>query len=233
MKEQAIKNVIEFTGKIANDIKEEPWRIFRIMAEFVESFEEMSKQGPAVTVFGSARTKPEEQDYKDAVKMGALLAEHNYGVITGGGPGIMEASHKGAKEAGGNAIGLNIKLPMEQTTNPFQTTSLDFHYFFIRKVCFLKYCAGVVVYPGGFGTLDELFESLTLIQTEKINKIPVVLVGKEFWTPMFAWIKNTMLRDKRISPEDLELFKIVDNADESMQYLLDSHMKGIDVIKGI
>jgi len=207
--------------------KEEPWRIFRIMAEFVESFETMSTQGPLITVFGSARTKPEEPTYQDAVNFGKLIVENGYGALTGGGPGIMEAVNKGAYDAGGKSVGLNIILPMEQSPNPYQNKSLDFRYFFIRKVCFLKYALAVVGYPGGFGTMDEFFEAITLIQTNKVNKVPVVLVGKKFWTPMLDWVKNTLLEDKLISPGDLDLFKLVDSSEEAMEYILERHKQGI------
>ena len=202
--------------------KEDPWRIFRIMAEFVDSFETMSSQGPLVTVFGSARTRPEERDYQEAEKMGRLLAKNGFGVLTGGGPGIMEAANKGAKEAGGNSVGLNISLPMEQKPNPYLVEEIDFHYFFIRKVNFLKYALGLVVFPGGFGTMDEFFEALTLIQTDKINPIPLCLVGVKFWSPLIEWFKNTLLVECRVSKEDFEIFNLVDSAEEAMQVILQS-----------
>lgn len=201
------------------------WRIFRIMAEFVESFETMSRQGPLVTVFGSARTEPDSPAYKDAEKMGRLLAENGYGVISGGGDGIMGAVNKGAYEAGGDSIGLNIELPHEQTPNEFQTHSLFFRYFFIRKVCFLKYTLGVIVFPGGFGTLDELFESITLVQTNKINPIPIVIVsgGVNSWEEMFKCINKSLLESGAIKKSDLNLYKIVPDADAAMKYLLECH----------
>ena len=203
------------------------WRIFRIMAEFVESFETMSRQGPLVTVFGSARTKPDSPDYKEAEKMGRLLAENGYGVISGGGEGIMGAVNKGAYEAGGDSIGLNIELPHEQQPNEFQTHSLFFRYFFIRKVCFLKYTLGVVVFPGGYGTLDEFFESITLVQTGKINRIPIVVVGGEFWEDMFKWFNTGLLESGAINKDDLELYKVVPDADAAMKYLLECHRYGV------
>jgi uncharacterized protein (TIGR00730 family) len=203
------------------------WRIFRIMAEFVESFETMSQQGPLVTVFGSARTKPDEPSYKEAETMGRLLAENGYGVISGGGEGIMGAVSKGALEAGGNSIGLNIELPNEQQPNKFQTHSLSFRYFFIRKVCFLKYTLGVVVFPGGYGTLDEFFESITLVQTGKINRIPIVVVGGEFWEDLFTWFNTGLLESGAIQKSDLELYKIVPDAEAAMQYLLECHKYGV------
>ena len=216
-----------FHAQLHDFTKEEPWRIFRIMAEFVDSFETMSSQGPLVTVFGSARTKPEDRFYKDAEKFGRLLVESGYGAITGGGPGIMEAVNKGAYEAKGTSIGLNIILPMEQSPNPYQTTWIDYRYFFIRKVCFLKYALAVVGYPGGFGTMDEFFESMTLIQTHKVNAVPIVLVGLEFWNPMVEWIKHTLLADGMISEKDLDLFVVVDTAEDAMKHILECHKKGI------
>ena len=214
-------------AKVDDFTKDETWRIFRIMAEFVESFETMSSQGPLITVFGSARTKPDNFFYQEAEKMGRLLAENGYGVITGGGPGIMEAVNKGAFEAEGNSVGLNIALPAEQLPNNYQTESLFFRYFFIRKVCFLKYTLGVIIFPGGFGTLDEFFEAVTLVQTEKINRIPTVMIGKKYWSPLLEWQKETMLAEGMIDEDDLQLFKLVDNAQEAMNYLLECHKFGV------
>ncbi len=221
-------------SKLPDFTKEEPWRIFRIMAEFVEAFETMSKQGPLITIFGSARTPPEDKYYKDAEKLARLLVEHGYGILTGGGPGIMEAGNKGAYEAGGVSVGLNIELPMEQKPNPYQTEGIDFRYFFIRKVCFLKYTVAVVAYPGGFGTIDEFSEAITLIQTDKVNKIPVVLVGKKFWTPLVDWFKTTMIEEKKVCPKDLDLFKLVDTAEEALEHIVKCHRKGmINTVKDI
>lgn len=203
------------------------WRIFRIMAEFVESFETMSQQGPLVTVFGSARTKPDSPAYKEAEKMGRLLAENGYGVISGGGEGIMGAVSKGAYEAGGDSIGLNIELPNEQQPNKFQTHSLSFRYFFIRKVCFLKYTLGVVVFPGGYGTLDEFFESITLVQTGKINRIPIVVVGGESWEELFTTINKHLQESGAIEESDVDLYKIVPDVDAAMKYLLECHRYGV------
>ena len=203
------------------------WRVFRIMAEFVESFETMSQQGPLITVFGSARTKPDSPVYKEAEKMGRLLAENGYGVISGGGEGIMGAVSKGAYEAGGDSIGLNIELPNEQLPNKFQTHSLYFRYFFIRKVCFLKYTLGVVVFPGGYGTLDEFFESITLVQTEKINRIPIVVVGGDFWEDMCKWFKTSLQESDMIEKADLDLYKLVPDADAAIKYLLECHRYGV------
>lgn len=220
------KIVLQEPEALFNDFtKEDPWRIFRIMAEFVESFETMSSQGPLITVFGSARTKPNHEEYLEAEKMGRLLVENGYGVLTGGGPGIMEATNKGAHLAGGTSVGLNIKLPMEQSANPYLTAEVDFRYFFIRKVNFLKYTLGVIVFPGGFGTLDELMETLTLIQTNKINRIPVVVVGKKFWTPLINWFETTMVEENKINASDMKFFKLVDTSEEAMSHILEVHRK--------
>ena len=207
--------------------KDEPWRIFRIMAEFVESFEEMNVQEPLITVFGSARTPEGDPVYEDARTLGRLLAQNGYGVITGGGPGIMEAVNRGSSEGSGLSIGLNIKLPMEQRPNPYQNLSLDFRYFFVRKVCFLKYTGAVVAYPGGFGTLDELFEVITLVQTDKINKVPIAMVGKAFWAPLLEWARNGLLVNGMVSEDDLNLFRVFDRAEEVVEFLLESHRYGM------
>ncbi|MDD5698830.1 MAG: TIGR00730 family Rossman fold protein [Victivallaceae bacterium] len=203
------------------------WRIFRIMAEFVEAFETMSQQGPLVTVFGSARVQPDSPVYKEAEKMGRLLAENGYGVITGGGDGIMGGVNKGAYEAGGNSIGLNIELLHEQVPNQYQTHSLFFRYFFIRKVCFLKYTLGVIVFPGGYGTLDEFLESITLVQTGKINRIPIIVVGGDFWQDLFTWFHHGLLESGAIDEADLELYKVVPDADAAIKYLLECHRYGV------
>jgi uncharacterized protein (TIGR00730 family) len=204
----------------------ESWRILRIMSEFVESFDTLAHaREMSVSVFGSARTPEDAPDYKEAYKMGKLLVENGYGVITGGGNGIMGAANKGAFEADGQSVGLNIELPHEQRPNPFQTISLAFRYFFVRKVCFLKYSTAVIVFPGGFGALDELGEVLTMVQTRKINAIPIILVGKKFWEGLSDWFK-TMETDGMISPGDIDLIKIVDTSEEAMDYLLACHKYG-------
>src|SRR5256884_2143255 len=185
--------------------KEDPWRIFRIMAEFVDSFEILSQVGPAVTIFGSARTVHADPYYKVAVELGRGLARHNLAVITGGGPGIMEAANKGAAEARGKSVGLNIELPFEQKANRYANVPINFHYFFSRKVCFVKYSLGFVFMPGGFGTLDEFFEILTLVQTERISKFPLILFGREYWKGLLQWITSTLGKNRFISPEDLDL----------------------------
>ncbi|MBE6380961.1 MAG: TIGR00730 family Rossman fold protein [Lentisphaerae bacterium] len=217
----------QFAAKIAN-AHFDTWRIFRIMSEFVESFEDMAEiDKPLVTVFGSARTPADDRYYLEAEKLGTLLAQSGYGVVTGGGGGIMEAAHKGAFNAGGETVGLNIVLPHEQKPNPYQTLSLDFRYFFVRKVNFLKYSVGVFIFPGGFGTMDEFFESLTLVQTNKVNRIPLILVGKEFWNGALEWINSSLSGHKYISPEDVELYKVVDSAGEGMEFLRECHRYGV------
>ena len=205
---------------------EEPWRIFRIMSEFIDSFEVMAKHKRLVSVFGSARTKTDDPVYQDCVRLGELLTDGGYGVVTGGGPGIMEAANRGAWNKNGDSVGLNIKLPMEQHPNTYQTESLDFRYFFVRKVCFLKYAVGIVVYPGGFGTLDEFSEALTLIQTSKVRTVPLVAVGKDYWGPLFDWFRTTMLRDRMINEDDLDLCYVADNADDAFNYIKRVHDRG-------
>jgi len=200
------------------------WAIFKIMSEFVEGYERMSKIGPCVSIFGSARTKPDNKYYQNAVDIADRLAKLGYGVITGGGPGIMEAGNKGAFDAGGKSVGLNIDLPFEQNHNPYidAAHNLEFDYFFVRKVIFVKYSQAFVIMPGGLGILDEIFEALTLIQTKKINKRPVVLFGKSYWTGLIKWIKEVMLEEENnISPQDLDLFIIADSTDEAVQYIDD------------
>lgn len=198
------------------------WAIFKIMGEFVNGFEKMSQIGPCVSIFGSARTKTDHKYYKLATEVAKKIADNGYGVITGGGPGIMEAGNKGAHEAGGTSVGLNIDLPFEQHDNPYidSDKSLDFDYFFVRKVMFVKYSQGFVVMPGGFGTLDELFEAITLIQTNKIQKFPIILVGTEFWSGLMDWIKATLLDSfGNISAKDLDLIQLVDTPDEVIEVL--------------
>jgi len=203
------------------------WAIFKIMGEFVNGFEKMSAIGPSVSIFGSARTKPDHKYYKLAEEVATKIVDAGYGVITGGGPGIMEAGNKGAHLAGGTSVGLNIELPFEQHDNPYidSDKSLDFDYFFVRKVMFVKYSQGFVVMPGGFGTLDELFEAITLIQTNKIEKFPIILVGTEFWEGLMGWVKTTLLDSfGNISAGDMDLIHLVDTADEVVD-ILDSFYK--------
>jgi uncharacterized protein (TIGR00730 family) len=202
-------------------IREDPWRIFRIMAEFVDSFQTMSQVGPAVTIFGSARTKPDHKYYRAAQEIAKELAKHNLAVVTGGGPGIMEAANKGAEKNGGKSVGLNIELPHEQNSNRFSNIPVHFHYFFARKVCFVKYSLGFVFMPGGFGTLDEFFEVLTLVQTQRIPQFPLILFGCEHWKGLIAWMKTRLEKDKLISPGDLDLVKITDDVDEVIAIIRD------------
>ncbi|MES2587563.1 MAG: TIGR00730 family Rossman fold protein [Bacteroidota bacterium] len=200
------------------------WAIFKIMSEFVEGYERLSKIGPCVSVFGSARTKPDNKYFQLAVEVGEKLANAGYGVITGGGPGIMEAGNMGAQRGEGKSVGLNIDLPFEQNHNPYidPEHNLEFDYFFVRKVIFVKYSQGFVILPGGFGTLDEMFEALTLIQTKKINKRPVVLIGSAYWEGLFKWVEEVMLhQEHNISELDLNLYRIVDTADEAVKYIED------------
>lgn len=208
--------------KTWNEIKtNDSWAIFKIMSEFVDGYEKLSKIGPCVSIFGSARTKPGEKYYELAEEVAFKLTQNGYGVITGGGPGIMEAGNKGARRGNGVSVGLNIELPFEQHDNPWidSDKNLEFDYFFVRKVMFVKYSQGFIVMPGGFGTLDELFEAITLIQTKKIGRFPIVLVGSEFWSGLLDWVKNTLLAEGNISPEDLKLFRVVDTADEAIEHL--------------
>ncbi|MCC5943321.1 MAG: TIGR00730 family Rossman fold protein [Bernardetiaceae bacterium] len=204
------------------------WVIFKVMAEFVEGLDKLAKIGPCVSIFGSARTKPDNPYYQIAEEIAAKLVRHGYGVITGGGPGIMEAGNKGAKREGGKSVGLNIVLPFEQSANQYVDPDkvINFDYFFVRKVMFMKFAQGFVVMPGGLGTLDELFEAYTLIQTHKIGRFPIILVGREFWSGLFDWIKNVLIeREKNVSPEDLDLIKIVDTPDEAVREIDDFYSK--------
>jgi len=195
---------------INNFTREDPWRVFRIMSEFVEGFEVLSKIGKAVSIFGSARTLPGTKFYKLGEEVAYHIAKAGYAVITGSGPGMMEAANKGASRAGGYSVGLNIHIPSEQKPNQYVDTLLDFRYFFVRKVMFVKYAKAFVILPGGYGTLDEFFEAINLIQTERINKFPVVLFGSDYWKGLLDWIKETLLAHGTISKEDLHLFTVVD-----------------------
>jgi len=228
-KDDLIKNAFE--DRDWNEIQtSDSWSIFKVMAEFVEGYSKMSRIGPCVSIFGSARTKPDNKYFKIAEDIAFKLTQYGYGVITGGGPGIMEAGNMGAKKGNGKSVGLNIDLPFEQSANLFIDPDklISFEHFFVRKVMFVKYAQGFIVLPGGFGTLDELFEAITLIQTEKIGRFPIILVGSEYWKGLLDWIKNIMITEKNISDKDLELIQIVDNAEEAVdkinefysQYLL-------------
>lgn len=212
-----------FENKNWNEVKTyDSWQIFKIMAEFVQAFETLSKIGPCVSIFGSARTKPDNKYYKIGEDIAQKLTKKGYGIITGGGHGIMEAANKGAHSGNGKSVGLNIDLPFEQEANKYIDNDklINFDYFFVRKVMFVKYAQGFIVMPGGVGTLDELFEAITLIQTKKIGAFPIVLVGKDYWNGLLDWIKNVMLKkENNISPEDLELFTLVDNADDAVKFI--------------
>ncbi len=227
--QEKFRNVFE--QKSWTEIKaSSSWQIFKIIAEFVEGFEKLSRIGPCVSIFGSARTAASHPYYLLAEEIGKKLTEKGYGVITGGGPGIMEAGNKGAKLSGGKSVGLNIDLPFEQFSNPYIDSDklINFDYFFVRKLMFIKYAQGFVVLPGGFGTLDELFEALTLIQTRKTGRFPVVLVGTNYWKGLIDWLKGTMLEQERnINPADLDLMAVVDTADEAVQHIEDFYSKFI------
>jgi len=205
-----------------NEIKtNDSWSLFKIMSEFVNGYEKLSSIGPCISIFGSARTPSNHPNYKLTVEIAKAVSESGYGIISGGGPGIMEAANKGAQEASGVSVGLNIVLPFEQQSNPYidKDKLIDFQYFFVRKVMFVKYAQGFIVMPGGVGTLDELFEAFTLLQTSKVNKYPIILVGVEYWNGLIEWIKNRLLKDHNISPEDLDLIKVVDTKDQVIECL--------------
>ena len=199
--------------------KEESWRIFRIMAEFVESIEVLSSVQNAVTIFGSARVKPEDPYYQMAEKLGKLLAQSGFSVITGGGPGTMEAANKGAAEAGGQSVGMNIKLPFEQKPNPYANLQLDYKYFFIRKVMFVKYAVAYVILPGGYGTMDEFFEALTLIQTKRVRSFPIILMGREYWQGLLDWLQKSMQQKNMILPYDFEMIQVIDEPEEVVKHI--------------
>jgi uncharacterized protein (TIGR00730 family) len=207
-------------------LETDPWRSLRILAEFVEGFDAMAKVGPAVTVFGSARTKPDDPDYDLARTIGRKLAETGFAVITGGGPGTMEAANRGCREGGGLSVGCNIELPHEQGMNPYVDLGVEFRYFFARKVMFVKYADGFVILPGGLGTLDELFESLTLIQTGKVRHFPVVLVGSGYWSGLLDWMRDTMLKQGTIAATDLDLFHVSDDPDEVIDLIRTHRAEG-------
>lgn len=198
---------------------QDSWRLFKILAEFVDGFETLGDLYPAVSIFGSARVKPGEDTYEKTYQIARKLAVNGYNVITGGGPGVMEAGNKGAKDGGAKSVGLNIELPLEQHPNPFSTVRVDFQYFFVRKVMFVKYAQAYIGMPGGFGTMDEIFEALTLIQTRRIKPFPVVLVGKDFWLGMIEWVRQTLICGRYISPEDLDYLTILDDPDEVVHHI--------------
>jgi uncharacterized protein (TIGR00730 family) len=201
----------------------ETWRVFRIMSEFVEGFESLKDLGPAISIFGSARSKKDEWPYQTAMKVAEMLARRGFAVISGGGPGVMEAANRGARHGKGVSVGLNIQLPLEQKANRYQTKSLSFRHFFARKVMFVKYASGYVIMPGGFGTLDEFFESLTLIQTGKIRRFPVVLMGRKYWEGLIRWMESTLIEERTIDPEDLNMFYLTDSPEDAVEYIIKFH----------
>ncbi len=207
--------------EVSRFTREDPWRIFRIMAEFVDSFETMSQVGPAVTIFGSARLKPSNPYYQAALTLGKELAKHDLAIITGGGPGIMEAANRGAAEGKGKSVGLNIELPFEQSANRYANIPINFHYFFSRKVCFVKYSAAFVFMPGGFGTLDEFFEVATLVQTQRVSRFPIILFGRKYWNGLLKWLKQQVEQPGYISPDDLDLCTVTDDPKEAVNVILD------------
>jgi uncharacterized protein (TIGR00730 family) len=211
------------TPKSFDFTRSDPWRVFRIMGEFVEGFDTLANVGPAVTIFGSARVPPDHPQYTAAVATARLISEAGFAVITGGGPGIMEAANRGAKEAGGVSIGCNIELPFEQGTNPYVEVAINFRYFFVRKTMFVKYAEAFIIFPGGFGTLDELFEALTLIQTGKVRNFPVILFGSEYWRGLVDWIRGVMLEEGKISADDLQLLVVTDDPEEAVRIIVDCH----------
>lgn len=217
-----------FSPKWWNDVEtRNSWNTFKIMSEFVQSYDKLAKIGPCVAIFGSARTKPQNKYYKAAVEIAERLTQIGFGVITGGGPGIMEAGNRGAKQGGGPSVGLNINLPFEQHSNPYidSDKSINYDYFFVRKTIFMQYAQGFVVMPGGFGTLDELSEALTLIQTDKLVDFPIIFFGKEYWQGLIDWFRNTLLEEKMISPEDMDLFKMVDTPEEAVAIIEEFYNK--------
>jgi hypothetical protein len=201
----------------------ETWRVFRIMSEFVEGFESLRDLGPAISIFGSARTKKDEWPYQTTLKVAEMLARRGFAVISGGGPGVMEAANRGARNGKGVSVGLNIQLPLEQKANRYQTKSLSFRHFFARKVMFVKYASGYVIMPGGFGTLDEFFESLTLIQTGKIRRFPVVLMGRRYWEGLIRWMESTLIDERTIDPADLNMFYLTDSPEDAVEYIIKFH----------
>ncbi len=206
--------------EVLETVSRDAWRVFRIMGEFVEGFEEMTKVGSGVSIFGSARVAPGDPHYESCVTTARLLGEAGLAIITGGGPGIMEAANRGAKEAGAMSVGCNIELPFEQATNPYVDLSIDFRYFFVRKTMFVKYAQAFVIFPGGFGTMDELFESLTLIQTGKVRLFPVVLVGRDYWGGLLAWMRDHMAREGKIAERDLDLLFLTDDPAEVRDHIV-------------
>jgi uncharacterized protein (TIGR00730 family) len=213
------------TPAAADFTHSDPWRVFRIMGEFVEGFDALAKVGHAVTIFGSARVPPGHPEYLAAQETARLLGEAGFTIITGGGPGVMEAANKGAREGGATSVGCNIELPFEQGINAYVDVAINFRYFFVRKTMFVKYAEAFIIFPGGFGTMDELFEALTLIQTGKVNNFPVILFGREYWEGLLHWIRNTMLHEGKISANDLDLLVVTDSPEEAVQVIVDCYTR--------
>jgi uncharacterized protein (TIGR00730 family) len=211
--------------EVAAFVHTDPWRVFRIMGEFVEGFDALASIGTAVTIFGSARVPPDHPQYRQATEVARLLGERGYTIITGGGPGVMEAANKGAREAGATSVGCNIELPFEQHLNPYVDVAINFRYFFVRKTMFVKYAEAFVIFPGGFGTLDELFEALTLIQTGKVRDFPVILFGSAYWKGLIDWIRDTLLADRKISPDDVNLLTVTDSPEEVVRLVVECRAK--------
>ena len=227
------ERLLDKTPAIMDFTNTDPWRVFRIMGEFVEGFGTLAKVGPSVAIFGSARVPVDNPQYVVAQETARLLAEAGYAIITGGGPGIMEAGNRGAVEGGGLSVGCNIELPFEQGMNRWVKTAINFHYFFVRKTMFVKYAEGFVIFPGGFGTMDELFEALTLIQTGKVRDFPVVLFGSEYWSGLLEWIRTQMLAGGKIKPEDMELVMVTDSEEDAAQHIVDCYERNCAKAKSL
>jgi hypothetical protein len=222
--ERLLARVVE-RQRLAETTTADSWRVFRIMGEFVEGFDTLARIGPAVSIFGSARTKPDEPEYLAAEQVAAMLVKAGFAVITGGGPGIMEAANKGASEAGGESVGCNIELPFEQGTNPYVRIPIHFRYFFVRKTMFVKYAEGFIIFPGGFGTMDELFEALTLIQTRKVRNFPLILFGSHYWAGLRDWVANTMVARGNIDEGDVAFLQVTDSPEEAVRIITEAYEK--------
>ena len=222
--ERLLARVVE-RQRLAESTTADSWRVFRIMGEFVEGFDTLARIGPAVSIFGSARTKPDEPEYLAAEQVAGLLVKAGFSVITGGGPGIMEAANKGASEAGGESVGCNIELPFQQGTNPYVKVPIHFRYFFVRKTMFVKYAEGFIIFPGGFGTMDELFEALTLIQTRKVRNFPLILFGSDYWAGLRDWVRQTMVGRGNIDEDDFDFLQVTDSPDEAVRIIKEAYEK--------
>ncbi|HEX8670803.1 MAG TPA: TIGR00730 family Rossman fold protein [Longimicrobium sp.] len=227
--ERLLESPAQAPARAGDFVHTDPWRVFRIMGEFVEGFDALANLGPAVTIFGSARVKPDHEQYALARETARLLGEASFTIITGGGPGIMEAANAGARDAKVMSVGCNIELPFEQHVNPYVDVAINFRYFFVRKTMFVKYAEAFVIFPGGFGTLDELFEALTLIQTRKVRDFPVILFGRAYWQGLLDWIQGTLLAEGKISPDDLKLMVVTDSPEEVARIIVDCHKRNCAV----